>query len=252
MAVSKPSRRQDDLTAARRRLRARQRRQDRARAAALAFKRVTDVVLSGGALLALAPVFAFIAAAIKISGPGPVFFRQERAGRGGRPFFIWKFRTMVKDAANMGPAITGAGDPRITRVGRILRLTKLDELPNLINVLRGEMSIVGPRPDLPRFMTTLAPQQRRIFDFRPGITGPTQIRYIAEEELLSPINIDEDYVDNVLQDKLESDLAYIESWTWWRDIVLILYTVVALLFKVLGRVTRTFHPRKHSPYKSES
>lgn len=252
MAVFKPSRREYDRIAARRRLRARQRRRERGRAAALAFKRATDVVFSGAALLVLAPVFAFVAAAIKISGSGPVFFRQERAGRGGRPFFIWKFRTMVKDAANMGPAITGAGDPRITRVGRLLRLTKLDELPNLINVFKGEMSIVGPRPDLPRFMMTLTPKQRRIFDFRPGITGPTQIRYIAEEELLSPINIDEDYVDNVLQDKLESDLAYIERWTWWRDIVLILYTAVALLFKLLGRVTRTFHPRNRPPYKPAS
>jgi len=247
MTLSASPQREKDRVAARRRLRARQRRSERARATALAFKRVTDVVLSAGALLALAPAFGFVALAIKLSSPGPVFFRQERAGRGGRPFFIWKFRTMVKDAANMGPAITGAGDPRITRVGRILRLTKLDELPNLMNVLKGEMSFVGPRPDLPRFMTTLTPTQRRIFDFRPGITGPTQIRYIAEEELLSPINIDDNYVENVLQDKLASDLAYIERWAWWRDLVLILYTAVALLFKLLGRLTRTFHPRNRSP-----
>jgi lipopolysaccharide/colanic/teichoic acid biosynthesis glycosyltransferase len=213
----------------------------------LAFKRATDFILSGAAILALAPLIALVAFVIKTTTPGPVFFRQERAGRGGRPFFIWKFRTMVKDAADKGPAITGAGDPRITRVGYLLRLTKLDELPNLVNVFKGEMSLVGPRPDLPRFMMTLTPTQRRIFDFRPGLTGPTQIRYIAEEELLSPINIDDDYVENVLQDKLASDLAYVERWTWWRDIVLILYTVVALLFKVLGRLTRTFHPRNRSP-----
>jgi lipopolysaccharide/colanic/teichoic acid biosynthesis glycosyltransferase len=114
------------------------------------------------------------------------------------------------------------------------------------------MSLVGPRPDLPRFMTTLTATQRRIFDFRPGITGPTQIRYIAEEEFLSPINIDENYVENVLQDKLASDLAYVERWSWGGDFALLLYTAVALLFKLLGRFTRTFQPRYRSPHPPET
>jgi lipopolysaccharide/colanic/teichoic acid biosynthesis glycosyltransferase len=177
---------------------------------------------------------------IKVGSPGPVFFRQERTGRGGKPFFIYKFRTMVKDAPEFGPDLTGAGDPRITRVGHVLRVTKLDELPNLFNVVRGEMSFVGPRPDLPRFMSALTPEQRRVLAFRPGITGPTQIRYVAEEEFLSPVNIDENYVDNVFADKIASDLAYVSNWSFWEDLSLISYTAVALLFKVFGRAAKLF------------
>ncbi len=214
---------------------------------ARAFKRAFDVVASLGALAAFAPLGALIAAAVTLDSRGPVFFRQERTGRGGKPFFILKFRTMVRNAAAIGPGITGAGDPRITKVGQLLRVTKLDELPNIVNVLKGEMSVVGPRPDLPRFMTVLTPDQRRILAFRPGLTGPTQIRYIAEEEMLSPINIDDNYVENVFRDKIASDLTYIENWSLGRDFVLILYTPVALLFKVFGRLTRTFKPRPAAP-----
>ncbi len=209
-----------------------------------ALKRAGDVAVAALALVVLAPVFGLIAFLIKVSSAGPVFFRQERTGRGGKPFFIYKFRTMVKDAPNLGPDLTGAGDPRVTRVGHVLRATKLDELPNLLNVVRGEMSVVGPRPDLPRFMMGLTAEQRRVLAFRPGITGPTQIRYIAEEELLSPINIDENYAENVFQDKVASDLAYVERWSLARDAVLILYTAVALTFKILGRTTRTFAHRR--------
>jgi len=203
-------------------------------------KRAFDVAAASLALVVLAPVFGLVAFLIKVGSPGPVFFRQERTGRGGKPFFIYKFRTMVKDAPQFGPAITGADDPRITRVGQILRVTKLDELPNLFNVIRGEMSVVGPRPDLPRFMSALTPEQRIILRFRPGITGRTQIRYVAEEEFLSPVNIDENYVDNVFADKIASDLAYVSNWSFWEDISLISYTAVALIFKVFGRVTKLF------------
>jgi lipopolysaccharide/colanic/teichoic acid biosynthesis glycosyltransferase len=203
-------------------------------------KRAFDLAAASLALVVLAPVFAFVAFLIKAASPGPVFFRQERTGRGGKPFFIYKFRTMVKDAPEFGPDLTGAGDPRITRVGHILRVTKLDELPNLFNVVRGEMSVVGPRPELPRFMSALTPEQRIILRFRPGITGPTQIRYVAEEEFLSPVNIDENYVDNVFADKIASDLAYVSNWSFREDISLISYTAVALVFKVFGRVTKLF------------
>ncbi|NIT35489.1 MAG: sugar transferase [candidate division Zixibacteria bacterium] len=207
-------------------------------------KRAFDVAGASLALVVLAPVFALVAFLIKAGSAGPVFFRQERTGRGGKPFFIYKFRTMVKDAPEFGPDLTGAGDPRITRVGHLLRVTKLDELPNLINVVRGEMSLVGPRPDLPRFMSVLTPEQRTILRFRPGITGPTQIRYVAEEEFLSPVNIDENYVDNVFADKIASDLAYVSNWSFREDLLLISYTPVALLFKVFGRLTKLFPLQK--------
>jgi len=215
----------------------------------LALKRGLDVVFACGALLTLAPLFLLLAFLIKVTSPGPVFFLQQRTGRFGKPFFIYKFRTMVKEASSVGPAVTGAGDPRVTALGRILRATKLDELPNLFNVIRGEMSIVGPRPDLPRFMMTLTPEQRLILNFRPGITGPTQIRYIAEEELLSPVNIDENYLENVFRDKIASDLAYVANWSLGRDAVLVLYTAVALAFKIMGRFTRVFHRKALPPAK---
>ncbi len=203
-------------------------------------KRAFDLVGATAALIVLSPAFALIAFLIKLTSPGPVFFRQERTGENGKPFFILKFRTMVKDAPQLGPDLTGAGDPRITRVGNFLRVTKLDELPNLVNVVRGEMSLVGPRPDLPRFMSALTLEQRKILTFRPGITGPTQIRYVAEEELLSPVNIDENYVDNILADKLASDLSYVSNWSLAEDLLLILYTPVALLYKVFGRAAKLF------------
>jgi lipopolysaccharide/colanic/teichoic acid biosynthesis glycosyltransferase len=203
-------------------------------------KRAFDLVGATAALIVLSPAFALIAFLIKLTSVGPVFFRQERIGENGKPFFILKFRTMVKDAPQLGPDLTGTGDPRITRVGNFLRVTKLDELPNLVNVVRGEMSLVGPRPDLPRFMSALAPEQRKILTFRPGITGPTQIRYVAEEELLSPVNIDENYVDNILADKLASDLSYVSNWSLAEDLLLILSTPVALLYKVFGRAAKLF------------
>jgi len=213
----------------------------------LAAKRGFDVVFSAAVLVVFGPLFGVAAALIKLGSPGPVFFRQERVGRDGKPFFIYKFRTMVSDAPALGPGITAAGDPRVTRVGHLLRVTKLDELPNFVNVLGGEMSVVGPRPDLPRFMTTLTAEQRRLLDFRPGITGPTQIRYIAEEEMLSPVNIDDNYVENVLRDKIVSDLDYVTRWNLGRDVLFILYTVVALVFKLMGRMTRTFRLTRATP-----
>lgn len=210
-------------------------------------KRWFDAVGAACALAVLGPALGLIALAVKLTSPGPVFFRQERIGQYGRPFLIYKFRTMVREAPKLGPGITGFGDPRITPLGRLLRRAKLDELPNLINVLRGDMSFVGPRPDLPRFMSTLSPEQRLILQFRPGMTGPTQLRYIAEEELLSPVNIDEHYVENVLADKLASDLAYVTHWSFREDLLLILYTPVALAYKVLGRVAGLFPYTRRAP-----
>jgi lipopolysaccharide/colanic/teichoic acid biosynthesis glycosyltransferase len=210
-------------------------------------KRAFDLVAAAAALVVLSPGLALISFLIKVTSRGPVFFLQERTGQEGRPFFIFKFRTMVKDAPQLGPDLTGAGDPRITRIGAFLRVTKLDELPNLINVVRGEMSLVGPRPDLPRFMSALTPEHRRILRFRPGLTGPTQLRYIAEEEFLSPVNIDENYVDNILVDKLASDLAYVSNWSLGKDFLLIMYTPVALLYKVFGRAAKLFPVYRTGP-----
>ena len=147
-------------------------------------KRLFDIVVAFAGLLLLAPLFLLVALVIKLDSPGPVFFRQERMGKGFRPFFIYKFRTMVQDASRMGRAITSSTDPRITRVGRILRKTKVDEFPQLINVLRGEMSFVGPRPEVREYVELFRRDYEEIVKVAPGITDLASIQYRYEAEIL--------------------------------------------------------------------
>jgi lipopolysaccharide/colanic/teichoic acid biosynthesis glycosyltransferase len=148
-------------------------------------KRVVDIVISLLGLTLLSPIFAVVAAAIKLTSSGPVFFRQERVGRFGRPFQIFKFRTMVDGAAEKGRAITVGGDRRITALGRGLRRFKLDELPQLINVLRGEMSLVGPRPEIPRYVDMFWEEFEPILRIRPGITHRASVLFRDEETVLA-------------------------------------------------------------------
>jgi lipopolysaccharide/colanic/teichoic acid biosynthesis glycosyltransferase len=151
----------------------------------MALKRGLDVVGAALGLLLLLPVLASIALIVKLGSPGPVFFRQERVGLGGHPFRIYKFRSMVPEAARSGTALTVRADPRITRVGAFLRRSKLDELPQLINVLAGDMSIVGPRPEVPEFMKFYTPDQRAIIlSMRPGMTDYAAILFRDESSLL--------------------------------------------------------------------
>jgi lipopolysaccharide/colanic/teichoic acid biosynthesis glycosyltransferase len=151
----------------------------------MAMKRILDVVGSALGLLLLLPVLAVVAVIIKLDSPGPIFFRQERVGRGGRSFRIFKFRSMVVGAARAGTALTVRADTRITRVGMFLRRSKLDEFPQFINVLAGDMSIVGPRPEVPEFMKFYTPDQRAIIlSMRPGITDYAAILFRDESSLL--------------------------------------------------------------------
>jgi lipopolysaccharide/colanic/teichoic acid biosynthesis glycosyltransferase len=151
----------------------------------MAAKRAFDVAVSALGLLVLSPMFAAIAAVIKLDSPGPVFFRQTRVGRGGRPFRIYKFRSMTVNAERTGTALTVSADPRITRVGQLLRRSKLDELAQLVNVLVGDMSIVGPRPEVPEFMEFYTPDQRAtVISMRPGITDYAAILFRDESSLL--------------------------------------------------------------------
>ena len=191
-------------------------------------KRTFDLIVSLVALIVLSPLFVVIAALVKLDSPGPAFYRAERIGRGGRPFRMYKFRTMVVGADRAGPAITCRDDPRITRLGRLLRRTKLDELPQLLNVLRGEMSLVGPRPEAPRYMALYSPQQREVLKARPGITGLAQLAYIREEELLNPANLDRDYVRVLLPRKLALDLEYVNGRSFLLDLKILLWTALAL------------------------
>lgn len=193
-------------------------------------RRALDLVASAVGLVLLSPVLAAVAVAIAATSPGPVFFRQERVGRGGSPFRIFKFRSMRVDAEAVGGQLTVDGDPRVTRVGAFLRASKIDELPQLINVLVGDMSLVGPRPEVPRYVALYTPDQRRVLAVRPGITDPASIRYRDEAAVLARAEDPERaYVDEVLPHKLAINLAYLDRRTLASDVGVILATLWRLL-----------------------
>lgn len=192
------------------------------------WKRGFDVTVSALGLLALSPVLLACALAVGTTSPGGVLFRQERIGRGERPFTIYKFRTMRK--GNAGLKITAAGDSRITPVGRVLRRTKLDELPQLFNVLKGDMSFVGPRPEVREYTDLYTPEQRQVFLVRPGITGVASIRFRNENELLAQSdNPNRTYIEEIVPQKLALDLEYIPNASLLYDIKLIFRTLAAVV-----------------------
>jgi lipopolysaccharide/colanic/teichoic acid biosynthesis glycosyltransferase len=194
-------------------------------------KRLFDV--SGAALMLLlfAPLMLIIALLVKLDSRGPALFRQIRVGRNGREFAVLKFRTMHVDTRSNGREITVAGDSRITRTGRILRTTKLDELPQLINVLRGEMSLVGPRPEVPRYVALYPPEVRDIIlSVRPGITDEASIRFRSEAELLArSVDPERTYVQEILPAKLRLYASYARHHGVLSDIGILVRTVVAVL-----------------------
>lgn len=192
-------------------------------------KRPFDLLASAAGLIILSPLFALIALLIRLTSPGPILYRATRIGQGGREFTLYKFRSMVVGADQRGPGITAAGDPRITPVGRILRRAKLDELPQLWNVLRGDMSLVGPRPEDPRYVALYTPEQRRVLAVRPGITSLASIEYRHEEAALDCAGCEGRYVQEVMPAKLAIDLRYVQQATLPGDIVIILRTLLALL-----------------------
>ena len=183
-------------------------------------KRAFDFVVSLLIILIALSLWLAAAVAIKLDSPGPVFHRARRIGKDGQPFTLYKFRTMVADAPRQGPGITRQDDPRITRVGRFLRKLKIDEMPQLINVLKGEMSIVGPRPEDPRYVAHYTPEQRRVLSVRPGMASPAFIKYRHEEELLAAAgdDVENTYLTVILPDKLRLDLEYIEQQSFLFDL----------------------------------
>jgi len=188
-------------------------------------KRLFDVLVAVAGLLVLSPLFALVALAIKLTSRGPVFFRQERVGRNFRPFRIYKFRTMVVDAPRLGGQITAGRDPRITSIGHLLRKTKLDELPQLLNVLSGEMSLVGPRPEVPKYVEMFRPQFAEVLSVRPGITDLASVKYRDENEILGQADDPEAaYVNQVLPDKLALATEYVRRASFWFDVRLIFAT----------------------------
>lgn len=190
--------------------------------------RVIDFAVSTLAVFLLLPVFLIIGMVIKVDSPGPVFYRARRVGKDGRIFFLYKFRSMAVGADQNGPAITATGDPRITRVGRLLRKTKIDELPQLLNVIKGDMSLVGPRPESPDYVQFYTTTQRRILAVRPGITSAASLRYRHEEMLLTGADWEETYREKVMPDKLQIDLDYEERRTLRSDWTLIFHTLGAM------------------------
>ncbi len=191
-----------------------------------AAKRVYDLCFSTLGLLALSPLLLLIALLVKFSDGGTIFFRQQRVGQFGRPFWVWKFRTMIMDAEKAGLSVTRGGDSRITPLGRFLRRTKLDELPQLWNVFRGEMSFVGPRPEVPRYVERYTPEQRRILDLKPGITDMATLEFRREEELLSGAEDTEKYyLEHCVPKKIELSLQYSRNSSLWRDTQVVLRTL---------------------------
>lgn len=203
-------------------------------------KRMIDVAASTVGIVLLSPLLLVAAALVRLSSPGPVLFRQERIGRGFRPFTIYKFRTMVVDAPQLGAAITWGDDPRITPVGRFLRRTKLDELPQLFNVLRGDMSLVGPRPEVPRYVEMFREDFADILAVRPGITDLASITYRNESEILGRARDPQaEYVERILPDKIRLAKEYRRRSSVLFDLFLIVRTISAI---TMPETTRPPHP----------
>jgi lipopolysaccharide/colanic/teichoic acid biosynthesis glycosyltransferase len=188
-------------------------------------KRIFDFFLSLIGLIVLFLVLVLIAISIKFSSKGPVLFRQKRVGKDGKIFTLVKFRTMMVNK-NRNNTITAKGDDRITKIGEFLRKYKLDELPELWNVFKGEMSLVGPRPDVPGYADNLKDKDRKILKLRPGITGTASLKYANEEEILSMQDNPQKYNDEVIfPDKVKINLEYYENQTLWLDIKIIFATI---------------------------
>jgi lipopolysaccharide/colanic/teichoic acid biosynthesis glycosyltransferase len=192
-------------------------------------RRVVDVAVCVVILVVGFPLLIVICAAIRLESRGNVLFLQMRVGQGGRPFRIWKFRSMT--AGNVGSLVSGSGDPRITRVGRVLRTTKLDELPQLWNILRGEMTIVGPRPEVPEMVAHYTDQDRGILQFRPGLAGPGQIVFTADQAPALDEAEDPDalYIQSLMRPRLATDIAYFHTHSFGSDVVLLFQTFALLI-----------------------
>jgi lipopolysaccharide/colanic/teichoic acid biosynthesis glycosyltransferase len=196
-------------------------------------KRVFDLLAASLALLLLSPLMLVIAVVVKLDSRGPVFFRQQRVGRHGVPFRIHKFRSMVADAPERGPALTVGADPRITRMGQWLRRTRLDELPQFIDVLAGHMSLVGPRPEVPQYVARYpAALRERALSVRPGITDPSSLLYLDESELLArAADPEREYIEVILPRKLQCAADYAAQASLRSDIGVLLRTLRLLLLR---------------------
>jgi lipopolysaccharide/colanic/teichoic acid biosynthesis glycosyltransferase len=230
----------------------------------MVMKRWFDICLSGAGLAVLAPFLLAVAIMVKLTSRGPVFYRQTRVGQNGKPFQMWKFRTMVVGAEKMGALVTKAQDPRMTALGRILRKAKIDELPQLWNVLRGEMSFVGPRPEVPRYVEHYTAEQRNILRYKPGITDVASMLFRNEQALLQGCsNVEEFYLRYCLPKKIELNREYAARASVQADLWIILQTLCpywlgvlaaytgALVFSLWAAYALRFDFRVMGPFRSE-
>lgn len=191
-----------------------------------------DIISSGLGLIVLSPLFVVLAVWIKADSKGPVFYRQTRVGRNNRDFRLYKFRSMRPDSDKLGLITVGGHDPRVTRSGYYIRKYKLDEFPQLINVFLGDMSLVGPRPEVRKYVDMYTPEQMRVLTVRPGITSLASIRYRNENDILAAADDpDRCYIEQVMPDKLAIDLEYVDRATLWNDIKLIFSTFKEIIVK---------------------
>jgi len=212
-------------------------------------KRGFDIVFSAIGLVAAAPLFAVIALLIKRDSPGPVLYRGVRVGKDGKPFHMLKFRTMVANADKIGGPSTSGDDPRVTRTGRWLRKHKLDELPQLINVLKGEMSFVGPRPEVPQYVAMFTEEERAILSVRPGITDWASLWNRDEGAVLagSP-DPEKTYLEKIRPTKVRLQLEYVRRACFWTDIVIVFQTLAGIL---LGTKAKALDTTMDSAYEYE-
>jgi len=192
-------------------------------------KRLFDIICSLFGLMILAPLMLVVAVIIKLTSKGPVLYAQVRSGLHRKAFYVYKFRTMVNKAEMLGTSVTTSIDPRITSIGRVLRKTKLDELPQLFNVLKGDMNFVGPRPDVPEITDKYTPQMMRVFDVRPGITSLATLHFRHEEDILAKVdNPDQFYDEVVVPLKVELAMEHARRDSFWFDMKILFQTVWVL------------------------
>lgn len=192
-------------------------------------KRLFDVVFSLTMLIVLSPLLLAIACAVWLADRGPVVYRHQRVGRYGKPFYVYKFRSMRQNHP-LKSELTFSKDPRITAVGSFLRASKLDELPQLVNVLKGEMSVVGPRPETPRYVAYYTDEEREALKLRPGLTGPASVLFRSQEQLLGGVDFEHYYITVLMPVKMQINLEYMRNQSFWLDLKIILHTIVVLIF----------------------
>jgi len=195
-------------------------------------KRIFDFIASLIGLILLSPFLVIIGVLVKISDKGPVFYRSKRVGQNFKPFYLLKFRTMVVNAEELGPSITKGGDQRITKIGKFLRKTKLDELPQLWNVIKGELSLVGPRPEVEKYISFYKDDYKEILKIKPGITDYAAIKFRNEEEILAKFeDVEKAYIENVLPAKIKLYKTYLGEIGFLTDLKIIFKTLWGITFK---------------------